>query len=76
MGPDHPDLALHQVVTARRPGTHGPPPPPLRLARLTRERRPRPEGGEKAVLAEYVDRYRMTFELKCEGLTAVQLAAR
>ena len=22
--------------------------------------------GEKAVLAEYLDRYRMTFELKCE----------
>lgn len=32
--------------------------------------------GEKAVLAEYLDRYRMTFELKCEGLTAEQLAAR
>jgi len=32
--------------------------------------------GEKAVLAEYLDRYRMTFELKCEGLTNEQLAAR
>ena len=32
--------------------------------------------GEKAVLAEYLDRYRMTFELKCEGLTAEQLATR
>ena len=31
---------------------------------------------EKAVLAEYLDRYRMTFELKCEGLTAEQLATR
>lgn len=32
--------------------------------------------GEKSVLAEYLDRYRMTFELKCEGLTAEQLATR
>jgi uncharacterized damage-inducible protein DinB len=32
--------------------------------------------GEKAVLAEYLDRYRMTFELKCEGLTVEQLATR
>lgn len=32
--------------------------------------------GEKAILLEYLDRYRMTFELKCEGLTAEQLAAR
>lgn len=32
--------------------------------------------GEKAVLAEYLDRCRMTFEFKCEGLTAQQLAAR
>ena len=32
--------------------------------------------GEKAVLAEYLDRYRMTFELKCEGLTMEQLATR
>jgi uncharacterized damage-inducible protein DinB len=35
-----------------------------------------PGRGEKAVLAEYLDRYRMTFELKCEGLTAAQLATR
>src|SRR5674476_1623529 len=35
-----------------------------------------PGMGEKAVLAEYLDRYRMTFELKCEGLTAEQLAIR
>ncbi|WP_407345301.1 DinB family protein [Pengzhenrongella phosphoraccumulans] len=35
-----------------------------------------PGRGEKAVLAEYLDRYRMTFELKCEGLTAEQLARR
>ena len=35
-----------------------------------------PGRGEKAVLAEYLDRYRMTFELKCEGLTAEQLAIR
>jgi uncharacterized damage-inducible protein DinB len=35
-----------------------------------------PGRGEKAVLAEYLDRYRMTFELKCEGLTAEQLASR
>ena len=32
--------------------------------------------GEKAVLQEYLDRYRMTFELKCEGLSAEQLARR
>jgi len=35
-----------------------------------------PGRGEKAVLAEYLDRYRMTFELKCEGLSADQLATR
>lgn len=35
-----------------------------------------PGSGEKAVLAEYLDRYRMTVELKCEGLTAEQLATR
>ncbi len=35
-----------------------------------------PGRGEKAVLAEYLDRYRMTFELKCEGLTVEQLATR
>lgn len=32
--------------------------------------------GEKAVLAEYLDRYRMTIELKCTGLTPAQLATR
>ncbi len=32
--------------------------------------------GEKGVLGEYLDRYRMTLELKCEGLTAAQLATR
>jgi hypothetical protein len=35
-----------------------------------------PGRGEKAVLAHYLDRYRMTFELKCEGLTVEQLARR
>ena len=35
-----------------------------------------PGRGERAVLAEYLDRYRMTFELKCEGLSAAQLATR
>ena len=35
-----------------------------------------PGRGEKAVLAEYLDRYRMTFEPKCEGLSAAQLATR
>lgn len=30
--------------------------------------------GEKGVLAEYLDRYRMTLELKCEGLDPEQLA--
>lgn len=32
--------------------------------------------GEKAVLAGYLDHYRLTLELKCEGLTAAQLAER
>ncbi|MGH3471131.1 MAG: DinB family protein [Nocardioidaceae bacterium] len=32
--------------------------------------------GEKAVLAAYLDRYRMTFEMKCEGLDSEQLARR
>jgi len=32
--------------------------------------------GEKAVLVEYLDRYRKTLELKCEGLDAEQLARR
>ena len=32
--------------------------------------------GEKAVLAEYLDHFRMTFEMKCEGLDAEQLALR
>lgn len=36
----------------------------------------KPGRGEKAVLAEYLDRYRLTFELKCEDLTAEQLATR
>jgi uncharacterized damage-inducible protein DinB len=32
--------------------------------------------GEKAVLAAYLDHFRMTFEMKCEGLDAEQLAER
>lgn len=32
--------------------------------------------GEKAVLAEYLDRYRMTLDMKCDGLTPEQLATR
>ena len=32
--------------------------------------------GEMAVLVEYLDRYRKTLELKCEGLDAEQLARR
>jgi uncharacterized damage-inducible protein DinB len=35
-----------------------------------------PARGEKAVLAEYLDRYRMTLEMKCEGLDAEQMARR
>lgn len=35
-----------------------------------------PGRGEREVLAQYLDHYRMTLELKCEGLTAAQLAAR
>ena len=32
--------------------------------------------GENAVLAEYLDHFRMTLEMKCEGLDAEQLARR
>jgi uncharacterized damage-inducible protein DinB len=32
--------------------------------------------GEKAVLAAYLDHFRMTFEMKCDGLDAEQLAQR
>jgi uncharacterized damage-inducible protein DinB len=32
--------------------------------------------GEKAVLTEYLDRYRLTLRMKCEGLDAEQLARR
>jgi len=32
--------------------------------------------GEKAVLADYLDHFRMTFEMKCEGLDAEELARR
>jgi uncharacterized damage-inducible protein DinB len=32
--------------------------------------------GEKAVLADYLDHFRMTFEMKCEGLDAEQLGQR
>lgn len=35
-----------------------------------------PGQGEKQVLAEYLDRYRMTLEIKCEGLSVEQLATR
>ncbi len=32
--------------------------------------------GETTTLRQYLDRYRMTFEMKCEGLTPEQLATR
>jgi uncharacterized damage-inducible protein DinB len=32
--------------------------------------------GEKAILAEYLDHFRMTFEMKCEDLDSEQLAQR
>ena len=32
--------------------------------------------GEKAILAEYLDHFRKTFEMKCEGLDAEQMARR
>jgi uncharacterized damage-inducible protein DinB len=35
-----------------------------------------PPVGEVVILRQYLDRYRMTFEMKCEGLTAEQLATR
>ncbi|PVG81798.1 hypothetical protein DDE18_16430 [Nocardioides gansuensis] len=33
-----------------------------------------PSRGERAVLVDYLDAYRLTLELKCEGLTPDQLA--
>jgi uncharacterized damage-inducible protein DinB len=35
-----------------------------------------PAVGEKAVLAEYLDRYRLTLRMKCDGLDNEQLARR
>jgi uncharacterized damage-inducible protein DinB len=35
-----------------------------------------PAVGEKAVLVEYLDHYRMTLEMKCDGLDSEQLARR
>jgi len=35
-----------------------------------------PPVGEKVILRQYLDRYRMTFEMKCDGLTPAQLATR
>ena len=35
-----------------------------------------PGRGEREVLAQYLELYRMTLELKCEGLDAAQLASR
>ena len=32
--------------------------------------------GETATLRQYLDHYRMTFEMKCDGLTPEQMAAR
>ena len=32
--------------------------------------------GETATLCHYLERYRMTFEMKCDGLAPVQLASR
>ncbi len=40
-----------------------------------RNRMERPE-GETATLLDYLERYRMTFEMKCDGLTPEQLATR
>ena len=36
----------------------------------------RPPRGERAVLTDYLRAYRLTIEMKCEGLTPEQLAAR
>ena len=32
--------------------------------------------GEKATLPEYLDNYRLTLEMKCDGLSAAELARR
>lgn len=47
---------------------------------LPRDQDPRmndiPARGERAVLVEYLEHYRATLELKCEGLTPEQLGTR
>jgi uncharacterized damage-inducible protein DinB len=47
---------------------------------LPRDQDPRmsdtPSRGERAVLTEYLEHYRATLELKCEGLTPEQLGTR
>ena len=35
-----------------------------------------PPVGERVVLRQYLDHYRMTLEMKCEGLTPAQMATR
>ncbi|WP_212723149.1 DinB family protein [Nocardioides jishulii] len=35
-----------------------------------------PAHGEKATLGQYLEAYRMTLEMKCEGLDAAQMATR
>jgi uncharacterized damage-inducible protein DinB len=35
-----------------------------------------PSTGEKGVLVDYLDRYRKTLEMKCDGLDAAQMARR
>lgn len=35
-----------------------------------------PPSGEVGTLLDYLERYRMTFEMKCDGLTPAQLATR
>ena len=58
---------------------HLPPPPPGLWAHPDRDPRQGdgvPLRGERAVVLDYLRAYRLTFEMKCEGLDAEQLARR
>jgi uncharacterized damage-inducible protein DinB len=61
-----------QTENQAQPGVNGMWVDPAHDPRDTDE----PPVGEKVILRQYLDRYRMTFEMKCEGLTPEQLATR
>ena len=66
------EQTAQQTGEQTRPGFNGMWVDPAHDPRDTDE----PPVGEKAVLRQYLDHYRMTFEMKCEGLTSEQLATR